>query len=211
MCDALSRNLPGELASVVANCLAHGRRKFVEVAQSFPDECRHVLETLGEVYQNDALTQAHGMSREARLGFHQARSAPVMEGLEKWLRARLAQRQVEPNSGLGKAIAYMLTHWQKLTLFLRVPGAPLDNNLCERALKKAILHRKNALFYKTENGASVGDVFMSLIHTCQLCQVDPLDYLTTLHTQAEEVARNPQAWMPWNYLQGMSLLQTAPV
>ncbi len=211
MCDALSRNLPGELASIVANCLAHGRRKFVEIAQSFPDECRHVLETLGEVYQNDALTQTHGMSREARLSFHQARSAPVMEGLEKWLRERLAQRQVEPNSGLGKAIAYMITHWQKLTLFLRVPGAPLDNNLCERALKKAILHRKNALFYKTENGASVGDVFMSLIHTCQLCPVDPLDYLTTLHTQAEEVARNPQAWMPWNYLQGTSLLRTAPV
>jgi hypothetical protein len=129
--------------------------------------------------------------------------------LEKWLRERLAQRQVEPNSGLGKAIAYMITHWQKLTLFLRVPGAPLDNNLCERALKKAILHRKNALFYKTEYGASVGDVFMSLIHTCQLCPVDPLDYLTTLHKHTEEVARNPQAWMPWNYLQGNS--QTAPV
>ncbi|MGH8532425.1 MAG: IS66 family transposase [Gammaproteobacteria bacterium] len=134
-----------------------------------------------------------------------------MEGLEKWLREPLAQRQVEPNSGLGKAIAYMIKHWEKLTLFLRVPGAPLDNNLCERALKKTILHRKNALFYKTENGASVGDGFMSLIHTCQLCQVDPFDYLTTLHKQAAEVARDPQAWIPWNYLQGNSLLQTAPV
>jgi len=40
----------------------------------------------------------------------------------------------------------------------------------------------------------VGDVFMSLIHTCQLCHVDPLDYLTTLHKHTEEVARNPQAW-----------------
>jgi transposase len=63
----------------------------------------------------------------------------------------------------------MLKHWEKLTLFLRHPGPPLDNNICERALKKAILHRKNALFYKTVNGAHVGDVFMSLIYTCELC------------------------------------------
>jgi Transposase IS66 family len=43
------------------------------------------------------------------------------------------------------------------------------NNICERALKRAVLHRKNALFYKTLNGAEAGDLFMSLIHTCELC------------------------------------------
>ena len=51
------------------------------------------------------------------------------------------------------------------------------NNVCEQALKKAILHRKNAYFYKTENGAHVGDLFMSLIHTCELNGVNPFDYL----------------------------------
>ncbi len=108
-------------------------------------------------------------------------------------------RLVEPNSALGEAISYMLKHWEKLTFFLRKPGAPLDNNVCERALKKAILHRKNALFYKTENGAHVGDVFMSLIHTCQLCGVDPFDYLTTLQRHAAELSCTPAKWMPWNY------------
>ena len=57
----------------------------------------------------------------------------------------------------------MLNHWEKLTRFLHVPGAPLDNSIRERALKKAILHRKNALFYKTQRGARVGDMYMSLI------------------------------------------------
>ncbi|MFO8002854.1 transposase, partial [Thioalkalivibrio sp.] len=80
----------------------------------------------------------------------------------------MEKKLVEPNSGLGKAIKYMLKHWKKLTRFLEVPGTPLDNNIAERALKYAILHRKNALFYKTQNGAKVGDLFMSLIHTCQL-------------------------------------------
>jgi len=106
---------------------------------------------------------------------------------------------VEPHSALGAAIQYLRKHWEKLTLFLRVPGAPLDNNICERALKKAILHRKNALFYKTQNGADVGDLHMSLIHTCELCGANPFDYLTQLQRHAEEVATTPDRWLPWNY------------
>jgi hypothetical protein len=75
----------------------------------------------------------------------------------------------------------------------------VDNNVSERALKKAILHRKNALFYKTQNGAHVGDLFMSLICTCQLNAVNPFDYLTQLQRHADQVAARPEVWMPWNY------------
>ena len=117
---------------------------------------------------------------------------------------------MEPNSSLGTAISYMLKHWDRLTLFLRVPGAPLDNNICERALKRAILHRKNALFYKTCRGAHVGDVFMSLIHNCQLCQASLFQYLTELERQADELTSNPQAWMPWNYRATLAGSPTSP-
>jgi hypothetical protein len=171
MCDALSRNVPKlpepgpeGAPTVLANCNAHGRRNFVKVIANFPAECRFVLETLGEVFGYDAVARQRGMSPEERLGFHQQHSGPVMEKLRAWLQAQFEDRRVEPNSGLGKAISYLLKHWEPLTLFLRQPGAPLDNNL-ERALKKAILHRKNSLFYKTRNGARMGDLFMSLIHT----------------------------------------------
>jgi transposase len=201
MCDALSRNLPGELKTIVAHCLAHGRRQFVDVAQQFPEECRRVLEALKVIYHNDAVARERGLSPEGRLQFHQAESGPAMQELHAWLVRQLDERLVEPNSGLGGAIAYLLKHWEKLTLFLRVPGAPLDNNTAERALKKAILHRKNALFYKTENGARVGDLFMSLIYTCELCGVSPFDYLTELDRHADDVASNPGNWMPWNYRQ----------
>ena len=124
-----------------------------------------------------------------------------MDDLQKWLDAQLKENKVEPNSGLGQAIKYFLGHWDRLTLFLRQAGAPLDSNIVERALKRAILHRKNSLFYKTENGAEVGDLFMSLIHTCELNGVNPFDYLTELQKHAEELARDPAAWMPWNYRQ----------
>jgi transposase len=199
MCDALSRNLPGELRTILAHCLAHARRRFVDVYDRFPEPCRHLLESLAVVYHNDAVARERRLSSEARLQFHQEASRPTMEDLHDWLTRQLEEKRTEPNSALGGAIGYMLKHWDPLTLFLHQAGAPLDNNVCERALKKAILHRKNALFYKTQNGASVGDLFMSLIYTCQLNQANPFDYLTQLQRHAEPLAACPQHWMPWNY------------
>jgi transposase len=199
VCDALARNLPKPLAVILANCLAHGRRQFVEIAPNFPAECKYVLETLAEVYRFDEQAREQALSPENRLRFHQTHSGPVMTDLHDWLTAQLDEKRAEPNSGLGRAIRYLLNHWEPLTLFLRQPGVPLDNNLCERALRKAILNRKNALFYKTANGARAGDLFMSLIHTCELCGVDSFDYLTELQRHAADLALTPSEWMPWNY------------
>jgi transposase len=204
MCDALARNLPKmpeTLAVIVSHCLAHARRRFVEVTPNFPDACRHVLEALGKIYHHDALARKQDLSADERLLYHQQHSGPVMDQLLQWLTAQLAEKKVEPNSGLGGAIGYLLKYWDRLTLFLRQPGAPLDNNICERSLKRAILHRKNSLFYKTEKGAEVGDLFMSLIHTAELCGANPFDYLTQLQRHADELEQHPQDWMPWNYLE----------
>jgi transposase len=201
MCDALTRNVPkpAGVKTLLANCLAHGRRQIVEVAENFPQECRYVLETLGSVYHNDGLARDQKLSAEERMLFHQQRSGPLLDKLKGWMTAQFAQHHVEPNSGLGKAFSYLLNHWSKLTLFLSQPGSPLDNNIVERALKKAILNRRNALFYRTLNGAAVGDLFMSLIHTAELCGANSFDYLTELQRHAQELAANPAAWMPWNY------------
>lgn len=199
MCDALSRNVPKGFAVILGNCLAHCRRHYVEVAANFAPECQYVLETLGAVYGYDEEARREGMSDIERLTHHRARSGPLMEDLRKWGQQRLDEHLVEPNSGLGQAISYMLKHWQELTLFLRQAAAPLDSNIVERALKKAILLRKNALFFKTRNGARVGDLFMSLIHTCESCGGNPFDYLTQLQRHTAELAENPGQWMPWSY------------
>ena len=199
MCDALSRNMPGDLQTIVANCLSHARRNFHELADVFPSEVRHVLEFFKQVYKIDAKATLQELSPYDRLQLHQQESGPLMDELRRWLDEQFDERKVEPNSALGKAITYMQKHWEKLTLFLRVAGAPLDNNICERALKMAIRHRRNSLFYKTERGAKVGDAYMSLIHTCELNDANPFDYLTELQKHAEELAKNPVAWMPWNY------------
>ncbi len=209
MCDALTRNLPKPFAVILGHCLSHARRKFVEVTPSFPAECRYVLETVREVYHHDAQARQDGLAPAARLDWHQAQSGPLMDRLHAWLTDQLAEHRVEPNSGLGQAIEYFLKHWTPLTLFLRQPGAPLDNNVVERALKKAIVHRKNALFYKTANGAHVGDLFMSLIHTCELEGVNAFEYLVALQQHADAVKQTPSAWLPWTYRTTLQQLQAS--
>ena len=209
MCDALSRNVPKIIETLVANCNAHGRRNFVKVTANFPETCRFVLEAFREIYRYDAVARHQGMSAEERLAFHQENSKPVMENLQAWLETQFDERLVEPNSGLGQAISYLLNHWQKLTLFLEKAGVPLDNNIVERALKKPILHRKNSLFYKTRKGAQMGDLFMSLIHTCEFNDVNAFDDLTELLRHTEELEQNPSEWVPWNYGDTLARLATS--
>ena len=209
MCDALSCNTSPDFETIVANCMAHGRRQFVDVAKSFPTECRRVLEDLGKVYRNDAKTQKDALTPEDRLAYHRKHSRPVMVQLLLWIRRELREKRIEPNSPLGSAIQYMKNHWWKLTRFYRIAGAPLDNNVVERSLKKAILHRKNSLFYKTENGARIGDLFMSLIASAELAGANPFEYLCALYRHADLIGEEPGDWMPWSYAARLKSLEAA--
>jgi transposase len=210
MCDGLDQNLPKEFKTLLCRCVAHARRKYVDVAGSFPEEVRFVLNTLKEVFKIDARARSEGLDPKQRLKLHQDESGPLMEALRKWMRAQFAERKIEPNSGLGKAIKYMERNWEALTRFLHVEGAPLENNITERALKKAIRHRRNSLFYKTLNGARVGDIHMTLIHTAELNGVNAFDYLVALLRHPIEVAASPGEWMPWNYRTTLERLNQGP-
>ena len=210
MCDGSSSNTAGDFETLLSKCNAHGRRKFVELAELFPEQVRFVLETLREVYKSDAEARTRELSPAERLRLHQRESAPRMAALKEWMDRQLTERLIEPNSQLGEAIRYLQNHWEGLTLFLRVENVPLTNNITERALKRAIVHRKNSLFYKTLNGAKAGDVFMSLIYTAELNGVNPFEYLTALLRHPLELAERPGEWMPWNYQTTLERLSAGP-
>jgi len=199
MGDGNPSNTPGDRPVVACNCNAHCRREFVELEEYFPQECRLVLESYAEVYRVDAQAKTGGLSPQQRLEAHQAHSLPVLEKLKACFTQWLESKQVEPNSTLGGAINYALKRWTQLTQFLRLPGAPVDNNVTERILKRAILHRKNSLFYRTQRGARVGDLFMSLIETCRASQANPFDYLLAVVKNAAAAKAAPRDWLPWNY------------
>ena len=209
MCDALSRNASGDFKTILANCLSHARREFADLVSRFREPCLHVIRQLAAVYHNDNEARKLNLSAEQRLAWHQERSGPIMTALQTWMKTEVAELRIEPNSPLGSAIKYMENHWPKLTRFLSVAGAPLDNNLCERILKRAILHRKNSLFFRTQRGAVVADICMSLIQTAELSKKNPLHYLTTLLEHHERVAATPADWLPWNYENTLAQLQAA--
>lgn len=209
MCDGLSRNWPSDHKTKRSQCVTHGRRNFVDIRDNFEGPCDYFIERLGNVYHIDQLARDQKLDAPSRLQFHQEHSTKVMEELKDWLEEQKASRDKEPNSSFGQACDYMLKRWEEMTLFLREPGAPLDNTPCERLLKTAILHRKNSLFYRTLNGAKTGDLYMSLIQTCALNQINPLDYLNALSANVDKLADNPSAWLPWNYTNNLAPPGTA--
>ncbi|HYJ86836.1 MAG TPA: IS66 family transposase [Pyrinomonadaceae bacterium] len=197
MSDALAANTSVEKNVIRAYCLAHARRKVFELKDDYPAECAVVLDAVGKVYGYEAETAE--MSGARRLAYHQEKSGPVMEELKRWIETQFSDRKVEPNSNLGKALQYWLSHWEELTVWLREPGAPVDNNESERALKQFILMRKNSMFFKTEHGAAVGDVLASLIRTCRLNGVNAWHYLVTIIRHRKDARSNPDLYLPWNY------------
>ena len=199
MSDALSSNNAAETPLIRCHCLAHGRRKFSDLDEVFPVESAVVVEALKLVFDHEEAARREQLSAPERLAYPQAKSGPIMAGLQKWLAQQTEERLVEPNNSLGKAIAYLLGHWPSLTRFLTEPGAPLDNNTAERALKLGIRQRKNSLFYATEHSAYIASLLTSVIATCLQAGVNALEYLVAVQEHRQEVFANPSAWLPWNY------------
>jgi hypothetical protein len=199
MSDALSRNEANEARLVRCHCLAHARRQFSDIEETFPEACNVVIAAFKEVFDHEEAAQKAHMSDDERLAHHQTYSEPILETLETWMKKQFKEREVEPNSSLGKAFTYMLSHWKTLTQFLSVPGAPLDNNAAERALKLIILQRKNSLFYHNYFSAYVGSLLTSLIATCIQAEVNAMDYFVALQDHRSAVFANPVDWLPWTF------------
>lgn len=205
MCDGSSNNIPSEFKTIICNCMSHGFRKFKELIKFFPTECLTIMKLISEVYSVDSKTKH--LTDEDRLKYHQENSKPHIEKLGKYMQSLIDEHVIEPNSELGKAIEYMTKRWDKLTRFLEVSGAPIDNNIVERALKIAIRNRKNAQFYRSRYSADIGGMITSIIYTCELSNINPHHYLTVLQTHQDEIIAAPQNWLPWNYSTSLKLLQ----
>lgn len=210
MCDASSANIPKSMETILCNCLGHGFRKFRDLVDFYPEPCLHIIHELGQVFRFEEETR--GMTKQERFEFHRRHSKPIMLRLNWWLKNQLSEKKVEPNSSLGKAMKYLLRHWEKLRRFLVRPGCPIDNNIVEGALKIPIRIRKAAMFYKTLHGASIGNILTSLIQTTILSNENPVEYLVALQENKSRVFKDPAAWVPWRYrdtLQADTFLKAA--
>ena len=138
MCDGLPANKPKETETVLCCCLSHARRKFYEIYSAYPEKCGQVIKWIAVIYRIDTLAKKKSLNPEDRLKLHQRWSNPVVDSMKSWLDEQINEALVEPNSSLGQAIEYCRKRWIELTQFVRLPGALLDNNLQEQALKVPI-------------------------------------------------------------------------
>jgi len=200
MCDALSRNhTKVPIETILCHCLIHGRRNFIDIESMYPDQCGFVLDSISLIYKHEAYCKNNKLSNYDRLKYHQKHSKPVMVKLKSYIENIITSKSAEPNGPMGKAITYMLKRWVKLTRFLSVAGAPLDTNIVERSLKLAIRVRKASMFFKTTNGANVGNHMMTIIHTALQSNIEPVAYLTALQEHEDYVVKEPYKWLPWHY------------
>ena len=202
--DASACNWDHEHEVIKAKCWAHAGRGFKELAASFPAEVKFVRDRMAELYTTDRQARKSKLSPEARLLLHQAESVPVLAELKSWRARQFTEKLVEPNSALGKEIQYLENHWHELTEFTRTAGVPLDNNATESALRRPVLLRNNSLFFKTEHGANVSGLLMSILATCQANAVNAWEYLLSAYRNARAVREKPEDWLPWRWaeLQG---------
>lgn len=206
MCDASSNNTPDRNQTDEGNCLAHLRRKFFEIAEIWPTYVLPIIALQNTLFKNDREAREQGLDEAQTFALHQMKSAPILDELKIYCTSLIDDKKTEPNSNLGKAINYMFNHWEGFTLFLRKPGVPLDNNADERLMKRAVLNRKNGLFFKTEFGAYVGDILLSVVETCQLNKINPYHYLITVQTYQDQIKKDPSIWLPWNFTETIASL-----
>jgi transposase len=198
--DALSCNTPSVMEVYQAYCNSHCRREFFDVQHLKPEVIDWLLERYGKIWENEALIKEKHLDAKERLTYHQQHSKPVMEEIKTWALSEQKADTFEEHSAFGKAINYLLRHFNKLTRFYQLPGVPIDNNRMEETLKLIIRSRRTCHFFKTVNGAGVANVLTSLIGTGMRADINLFDYLTILQRHAVEVRANPSAWLPWNYL-----------
>ena len=208
MNDALSCNGITE-GTIECNCTSHGRRKFVEIEHLFPLECNTVIDAIAAVYKNDDYCKKNNLSPIDRLAYHQKHSKQIIDDLKLYMQQKMDNKEVEPNSSLGKAFTYWLKRWDKMTRYLTVAGAPIDNNIVEQGLKRIILFRKNCLFHKTVNSAMITSRIASIIATSIEAGINPLDYMEALVDNQNQVVKEPECWLPWNYQEQLNTQKAA--
>jgi transposase len=208
MADALPANSKHATPVLEGKCSSHAFRRFRSLLSIYPEEALFVMKLYGQVYDHDAYCKDQKYSDVQRLAYHQEHSRPLMQELKAWAE-RILSSGAEPNSPLATECQYLWNHWDGLTLFLKVPGAPLDNNALEAMLKYMITYRKNSQSFKTVYSAQYGSRLISLIVTCMVNNIDAIDYLTQLQRHEEAVWSAPEAWAPWHYQQTLEQVAKA--
>ena len=180
------------------HCMAHARRKFVDALDNDKARAEHALQLFQQLYNIERRIKDEALTGDALLQLRQQEAVPVLQTLEAWMKE--AYTQVLPKSPIGKAIAYTLPRWQKLSLYTTNAILNIDNNPVENAIRPVALGRKNYLFAGSHEAAQRAAMIYSLFATCRLHKINPYDWLKEvlqrmhLYTTSNIHELLPQNW-----------------
>lgn len=184
-----------------AVCNAHCYLKFRGVKEQFPAEYAVAGTLYKTVFDNDDEAERRGLNAHDRMLYHRANSLPQMIELLQMCKEKVDDKLVEPNSPLWEPVSFVINQWPRLTKFCEVPGVPLDTNIIEQTLIIPVRYLAGSFAYKTQEGAGVGDRHMSLIATANANGIEPVAYIADCLRNHEDLARRPEDYLPWNYLE----------
>ncbi|KSV62464.1 hypothetical protein N185_08610 [Sinorhizobium sp. GW3] len=183
----------------LAFCLAHARRKFVDVVKlTGSSEALSILSRIAEVYRIEAKRRGEGV--ETRLTVRRREKTSIMR--EPNVHLTELSDEVSAKSALGKAVSYTLSNWGGLAAFLEDGRIEVDSNVVERSMKSVALTRKNSLFVGNERGGKTFAVLASLVNTAKLNSVNPEAWLADVLERiisGKVKASEMESLLPWTW------------
>lgn len=179
----------------LAACMAHARRKFDKALDNDKARAEHVLGLMQQLYNIEARAREEKMDASRRKSLRQQKAVPLLQELEVWLADNL--HRVAPKSPIGQAISYTVSLWPRLKLYAGDGKLEIDNNLIENQVRPLALGRKNYLFAGSHKAAQRAAMLYSLLGTCKLNDVEPLQWLThTLSVIPDHKANRLEELLP---------------
>ena len=157
-------------------CMAHVRRKFTDAQSSHPELAVQAVKWLTLLYELEANLRAEGATYDKIAEERRSKAIPIMDAMEKWMEN--VHTQCTPSDPMGKALDYAYKLWPRLRRYALDGRYHIDNNPVERNQRPSVLGRKNYMFSKSDSGALDNAVFYSLIESCDIVGINPLQWLT---------------------------------
>ena len=184
----------------VLNCMAHARRMFFDALENDPAKAEYALEQFGLLYDIERKAKKQSLSSLEIKELRQAEAVPVLLNFEQWMKQEYAK--VPPKSAIAKAFGYSLARWKELMVYTTDGRLNIDNNPVENSIRPVAIGRKNYLFAGSHQGANRSAMLYSLLGTCKLHNINPIQWLTNVLTRIATHPINkindllPQNWQP---------------
>lgn len=182
------------------HCMAHARRMFHEALDNDRDRAEYALEQTGKLYAIERKCKEESLDFNATLQLRKEKSVPILQLLGVWMKQQYME--VTPKSAIGKALAYSIERWQRLSIYTENPILNIDNNPVENSIRPSVLGKKNFLFAGSHEAAQRSAMLYSLLGTCKMHGIEPYQWLkSVLETIADHPINKITQLLPHHFKQ----------